>query len=756
MKRILLILLGLILFSAAYAQPGKITGSVSSNGTGIVAATVLINSLNTAVISDSTGHFHFISIPFGTYDITVSAVNYNTYKTKVVVRSALTRLQIPLTENNATMGEVVISGTMKAISKMDSPIPVEVYSPAYFKKNPSPNIFESLQMVNGVQPQLNCNVCNTGDIHINGMEGPYTMILIDGMPIVSSLSTVYGLAGIPNSMVKRIEIVKGPASTLYGSEAVGGLINIITKDAAGSDRLRLDLSATSVGEYNLDAAGRIKVSDKISSLIGVNYFTYQNLRDINKDNFTDVTLQKRISIFNKWGIKHKNGLQSSVAFRYVNENRWGGEKQWTREFKGSDSIYGESINTNRVEVISTIAVGKNVNADLSYNYHLQDSYYGRIKYYASQQVAFAQLRWNKTWGRHDVLMGIPFRYTFYDDNSPATATLNGKNKPAHTYLPGIFVQDQFAVNRRLTTLLGLRYDYNNEHGNIITPRLSFKYSPDKHNTIRLSGGNGFRVVNLFTEDHAALTGAREVVIASALRPEKSWNTNLNYTGFIVMKKGVIGIDASLFYTRFTNKIVADFITDPGKIIYDNLRGYAVSKGFTLNTDLSLVSGLKIIVGATFMDVFEMDKTKDGVKTKIPQLFAPKVSGTFAISYPFTKAGLSVDLTGKVNGPMHLPVVPNDYRPAKSPLYSIINLQLTKTFKWGFEIYGGVKNIFNFLPKDPLLHPDDPFDKPGGKYFDNNGVARADTNPNGYVFDPSYNYAPVQGAKGFLGIRWAIK
>ena len=117
---------------------------------------------------------------------------------------------------------------------MASPIPVEVYSPAYFKKNPSPNIFESLQMVNGVQPQLNCNVCNTGDIHINGMEGPYTMILIDGMPIVSSLSTVYGLAGIPNSMVKRIEIVKGPASTLYGSEAVGGLINIITKDAAGS------------------------------------------------------------------------------------------------------------------------------------------------------------------------------------------------------------------------------------------------------------------------------------------------------------------------------------------------------------------------------------------------------------------------------------------------------------------------------------------------------------------------------------------
>ena len=74
----------------------------------------------------------------------------------------------------------------------------------------------------------------------------------------------------------------------------------------------------------------------------------------------------------------------------------------------------------------------------------------------------------------------------------------------------------------------------------------------------------------------------------------------------------------------------------------------------------------------------------------------------------------------------------------------------KTWKRGFECYGGIKNIFNFLPKDPLLHPDDPFDRPGGKYFDANGVARPDTNPNGYVFDPSYNYAPVQGAKAFIG------
>ena len=136
---------------------------------------------------------------------------------------------------------------------------------------------------------------------------------------------------------------------------------------------------------------------------------------------------------------------------------------------------------------------------------------------------------------------------------------------------------------KVTALIGLRYDYNNHHGSILTPRLSFKFSPNKNNTLRLSGGNGYRVVNLFTEDHAALTGARKVVIAEALKPEQSWNVNLNYTKQVNLKRARLMLMEVHFYTYFTNKIVGDFITDPTKIIYDNLRGYAISKGFTYNT-----------------------------------------------------------------------------------------------------------------------------------------------------------------------------
>lgn len=214
---------------------------------------------------------------------------------------------------------VVISGTLKEVKKSDSPVPIEIYSSKFFKANPTPSIFESLQNVNGVRPQLNCNVCNTGDIHINGLEGPYTMVAIDGMPIVSGLSTVYGLTGIPQALIDRVEIVKGPASTLYGSEAVGGLINIITKSVKNAPRFSADVMSSDWLDVNLDLGTQFNIGEKAESLVGINYFNYQNKLDKNGDGFTDITLQDRISFFNKWSFARPENRLFNVAARYVYE-----------------------------------------------------------------------------------------------------------------------------------------------------------------------------------------------------------------------------------------------------------------------------------------------------------------------------------------------------------------------------------------------------------------------------------------------------
>ncbi|MCB0699701.1 MAG: TonB-dependent receptor [Chitinophagales bacterium] len=693
----------------------------------------------------------------GTYSITLDdlskrlIVSYIGYATDTVEVRKKLKVDIYLRPTSGNMEEVVVTGTMKAVSRSASPIPVEVYTPQYFKKNPTPNLFDALEIVNGVRPQINCNVCNTGDIHINGMEGPYTMILIDGMPIVSGLATVYGLSGIPNSIVERMEIVKGPASSLYGSEAMGGVINVITKSPDRAPVFSVDVMGTSWHEYNTDVAGKFRLG-KVNNLTGVNYFNYNTPYDKNNDGFTDLTLQNRVSVFNKLSVERKNDRVASVAVRYVYEDRWGGEMNWTKDWRGTDSIYGESIYTKRWELIGMyqLPVKERIITQFSYNNHDQDSYYGDVPYFANQQVAFAQAYWDKKLNiSHNLLLGTSYRYTYYDDNTPGTTsadTSNSENKPAVTPLPGAYIQDEWNVNSKNTVLLGYRYDYDKHHGSIHSPRMAYKFSPNRNNTLRASFGTGYRVVNLFTEDHAALTGAREVMIAEQLNPERSYNSNLNYVLKIPARKFFVNIDATVFYSYFTNKIVGDFDTDPNKIIYDNLKGNAVSQGISVNTDVVLNEPLKISMGVTYMDVYLNEDDGTGALQRTQQLYAPKWSGNFIVSYTFPRRLLTIDLTAKWNGPMRLPVLQNDYRPEYSPFYTIANLQATKKLTKNFEVYGGVKNLFDFVPKNPIIRSFDPFDK----YADD-----PVSNPHGYTFDPSYNYASLQGARGFLGIRYTI-
>ena len=661
-----------------------------------------------------------------------------------------------INNNQNELNEVVVSGTLKAVKRLESAVPVEVYSPVFLKKNPTASIYEALQNVNGVRPQLNCGVCNTGDIHINGLEGPYTSVMIDGMPIVSSLSTVYGLSGIPNSLVERIEIVKGPASSLYGSEAVGGLINIITKNPSNAPLFSADVFTSSWLETNTDLGVKFNINKKATSLLGVNYFNYNQTIDNDKDGFTDVTAQNRISVFNKWNFSRNQNRLFSVAVRGMYEDRWGGDVRWEKKYRGSDEIYGESIYTKRGELIGSYQMPTTEKLMLSFsgNIHFQDSRYGTTSYIANQKIGFLQLTWDKKIGKNDVLAGIASRYTYYDDNTPATAILTANN-PEKTWLPGIFVQDEINFNEKHKVLLGLRYDYNSIHGTILTPRLAYKWKINDNNIFRFNAGTGFRVVNLFTEDHAALTGAREVVIANNLNPEKSVNANLNFIKKIYFDNGTfLGVETTAFYTRFSNKIIPNYEADPNKIIYNNIDGYALSQGISCNTDLNFTNGLKFIIGATYMDVLNVE---NGVK--IRPILTENFTGTWTVSYKINPIKLSIDYTGNVYSPMKLPLLSEtDPRNPDSPWYSLQNIQFTYSGWKNFELFGGIKNLLNFTPKrnNPFLisRTEDPFDK--NVQYDSNGQAMVTPdNPYGLTFDTSYVYGPNQGIRGFFGLRYNL-
>lgn len=749
------IVLGFTL-SSVKAQ-STLVGLVSCEGEPVSYATITIPNSRIGIAADDEGKFKFENLPAGQYKVVASSIGFISITKEVTMPSSgKLVLNFSLEKNVANIHEVVVSGTMKEVSKLESAVPVEVYSPKFFNANPTPSVCEAIQIVNGVRPQINCSVCNTGDIHINGLEGPYTMVLIDGMPIVSGLSTVYGLNGIPTSIIERIEVVKGPASTLYGSEAVGGLINIITKKTTNAPIFSADIFGTGWGEVNIDLATKFSVNKNIESFIGVNQFTFDQRIDNDGDNFTDMALQDRISVFNKWNFKRKDNRFFTLAARYVNENRFGGDMDWDEDLhRGGDEVYGESIYTDRWEVFGTyqLPFKELVMFQFSANGHHQNSVYGDTEFIADQRVGFGQLVWDKQLlDKHSLLAGLTMRYNYYDDNTPATAstdTINPSNLPTHTYLPGIFVQDEITLNDNSKILLGMRYDHNSLHGDIFTPRVNYKWSSMNNlNTIRVSLGTGYRVANIFTEDHAALNGTREVIIASELNPERSINGNLNFVRNIYTRNNaLVNIDASVFYTHFDNKIIPDYDTNPNQIIYDNIDGKGISQGISINLDV-INGAFKLRTGATLMNVFTVE---DYLRER--QELTEKFSGTWSIGYRYEKAKLEVNYTGNIYSPMELPTMSDgdfiDPRPAQSPWYSIQNVQVTKKLSNSLECFGGVKNILDWTPWKNM---------PDGVFYLGNTLDPFEQNTldGQLVFDPAYVYGPNQGIHGFLGLRYHFK
>ena len=685
----------------------------------------------------------------GSHNLELSAFGYR--DKQVIFSTSQSPIAYSLTSIKE-LDEVVISGTLSEVSKSKSPVAITVLRPAFFKKNPSPSIFGVIEQVNGIRTQMNCNVCNTGDIHINGMEGAYTMITIDGMPIVGGLSTVYGLQGIPSSLIERIEIIKGPASTLYGSEAVGGLINVITQNPNSSKKLNLDMSLSSYLENNIDFGTSVQLG-RVSTLLGVNYFKYDNPTDFNGDNFTDLTLQNRISIFNKWNIKRSKNRIANVAFRYVYEDRWGGEMQWTKAHRGGDAVYGESIWTSRYEFIGNyqFPFKERIILQTSASSHEQNSAYGDLKFDATQKIIFNQLNWSKELGKNNLSAGLAYRHTFYDDNTVATSELLDNillNHPSVIGLPGAFIQNLTFFSDRSQLLMGMRMDYHPIHGSVLSPRFNYKNSPSDKVDMRFALGNGFRVVNLFAEEHAALTGAREVIIKETLNPETCYNASFNLTRRIFTRLGMLTLDGHLFYTYFTNKINPNYEEDDDKIIYENLNGYAIYRGLNIDARYKFEFPLTINLGFSLLDAFQMIKMSEGSYSKGYPMLTERVSSTAAISYHFRKSKMTLDYTSVSYGKMRLPILENDFRPAYSQPFAIHNLKLTKAINQKFDLYLGIKNIFNFRPPaNSIMRPFDPFDRE---------VDDPVNNPFGYTFDPSYVYAPNQGTRGYFGLTFHLE
>lgn len=716
------------------AQDGtKIMGRVvdERSGEGIPYVNISFRGTQKGVSSDEQGYFRIEEVKAGEYHIVVSTVGYE----KMVQELELSdgeevESKVQLRPKVHEEGEVVVTANMKAESRTDASVNVSTLDRKDLNFGGADPMIDGLEQMNGVREQVVCGVCGTNGIRVNGMESPYTLMMLDGMPSIGSLGAVYGLDGIPSSLVERIEVTKGPASTLYGPRAVAGVVNVMTRDPSDMPRVELKADHNTHGQTQAQATFRPDLgSDSLHTFFSVDHSRSDRRVDENGDGFTDFPLEDRLSLFNKWSWTGAKGGKGGVALRHYREERFGGVMDWQPDDKGTEKAYGESIETRRTELLGNFEPGVEANLRMGFSVsdHFQDSYYGTEHYKGKQRTGFAYTTWRKEFGDHEFLSGMNLRYRSYQDNTPVSAN-------DERLIPGLFVQDEWELDSFHTITGAFRVDRHGKHGTIFTPRLHFKKELSERTTLRLNSGSGFREVDVFTEDHAALTGSRQLVLEEELRPERSWNVSSNLSRSHHAFGGVGSMDFDLFYTRFSNKIVPDLNSDPDAIIYRNLQGHGVSCGVALSLAHRFHFPLKLEMGGTYQDVY-LVRQGEGREEKVRELYSPRFTGNFSVKGTIPGIELECQWKGNVIGPQRLPEYPAPYRrPVNSPWYSLHHLHFKRAIGKGWGIYAGVKNLFDRTQSSSLIAPERPFSS---------------------EFDTEYVYAPIQGRRIYFGMEWRM-
>ena len=745
-------------------------GDVQSEKEHIPFATIVIEGTTMGTAADETGHFKLVGIPEGEQRVIVSAVGYQTksFVFKFKIGEAIT-LMADLEADRIGLNQVVISADRSEKSRREASTIVSTISPKLFENTQSVTLSEGLNFTPGLRLENNCQNCGFTQIRMNGLEGPYSQILINSRPVFSGLAGVYGLELIPANMIDRVEVVRGGGSALFGSNAIAGTINLITKEPV-QDTYSMNSSVAVIGEdgnadFNLSLNGSVVSEDYRSGLSFYGFKRKRNPYDANGDDFSEISKIDNstfgASVFQRLGVRSKINLD----YFFIDESRRGGNDfDLPNHEAGISEAVDHKINSASMTFDQLMREHDKLSIFAALQHVERGSYYGanqdQTAYGATKDLSISiGTQYHRDveqclFSPSELVMGLEMSGDALKDDKLGYLDLESMEHVGTTRITdqevstfGFFAQNEW-VTQKWRLSLGFRAERYliTDHadsdskisGNIFSPRASLLYNLSPKIQLRSSFARGYRAPQIFDEDlHIETSGARKVVHENDpdLEQENSHSVTFSVDISQTFGRWQTQLLAEGFYTMLENPFTNSYGTadENGQVVYTRTNATDGAKVQGVNLELNASPGVRLMIQSGF--------TIQNSKYDSPQEFGeknffrtPNNYGYFSVSYSPTSL-FKASVTGNYTGGMLIPYFGNTLaNPDAGRLNEVdpffdLGIKLSHDFKLSeslsLQVYGGVKNVFNSYQDD----------------FDY-GIDR----------DPGYIYGPLSPRTIYFGVK----